>query len=37
MLKRLATLVIDGASWKRIALLGLVYAGCISLLNAADA
>jgi hypothetical protein len=35
-LKRLATRVIDAASWPRVGLLALAYAGCIGLLTSAD-
>jgi hypothetical protein len=37
MLKRLATRVIDGASWVRVGLLLLAYVACVSVLNFADA
>lgn len=37
MLKRLATRVIDSASWVRVGLLLLVYIGCVSVLSYADA
>ena len=36
-LKRLATRVIDAASWRRVAFLVVAYAGCISLLTSAEA
>lgn len=36
-LKRLATRVIDAASWRRVGLLGLAYAACISYLTVAGA